>query len=152
MIDKQLAEFLEAGLAIHLGTRNARFEPNGGRVAAVRVEEDGEHLVVYVPNAVAPPLLADLESNGQAAIVFCRVADERSCQIKGTFVAQRPAEDDEQPFVSGQWNHFRDNLAIIGLPQVMTAAWPMWPCVAVRVKATTLFNQTPGPTAGAKLT
>ena len=41
MLDKQLAAFLEDGLSIHIATRNADLEPNGARVAAVKVEADG---------------------------------------------------------------------------------------------------------------
>ena len=42
MIDKELAAFLQEGIAIQLGTRNARLEPNGARVVAVKVEDDGQ--------------------------------------------------------------------------------------------------------------
>ena len=62
MIDVELAAFLQEGIAIQLGTRNARFEPNGVRVVAVTVDGDGRHLVAYVPDAAAPQVLPDLES------------------------------------------------------------------------------------------
>jgi len=45
MLDKSLTEFLERGLAIHIGTRNEAMRPNGCRVTAVRVEDQGRHLV-----------------------------------------------------------------------------------------------------------
>ena len=63
MIDKELAAFLQEGLAIHIGTRNARLEPNGARVVAVRVEDDGTHVVAYVPKLAAPQRAA--RSRGQ---------------------------------------------------------------------------------------
>ena len=66
MIDKELAAFLEEGIAIQIGTRNANLEPNGARVVAVKVEDDGQHVVAYVPKAAAPQVVPDLESNGQA--------------------------------------------------------------------------------------
>src|SRR5690349_19558841 len=99
MIDLELAAFLQEGIAIQLGTRNDRLEPNGVRVVAVAVEADGRHLVAYVPAEAAPQVLPDLESNGQAAVVFARPPDERACQVKGTFTGSRRASDAERASV-----------------------------------------------------
>ena len=49
MIDKELAAFLQEGIAIQIGTRNANLEPNGARVVAIKVEDDGQHVVAHVP-------------------------------------------------------------------------------------------------------
>src|SRR5215204_3711815 len=115
MIDVELAAFLQEGIAIQLATRNARLEPNGVRVVAVRVEDDGRHLIAFVPEAAAPLVLADLESNGQAAVVFARPPDERACQVKGTFTGARPASAGERAAVEGQWERWRTRLASIGV-------------------------------------
>jgi hypothetical protein len=151
MIDPKLASFLQEGIAIQLGTRNHRLEPNGVRVVAVAVEDDGEHLVAFVPERAAAHVLPDLESNGQAALVFSRPPDERTCQVKGTFVGARAAAADERAFVEGQWDRWLDRLATIGFSRVTFARWARWPCVAIRVRVAALFNQTPGPGAGAPL-
>ena len=151
MIDTELASFLQQGIAIQLATRNARLEPHGARVVAVSVEDDGRHLVAYVSETAAPQVLADLESNGQAALVFSRPPDERTCQVKGTFAGARAATAAERPFVEGQWDRWLDRLATIGYPRETFAHWTRWPCLALRVSVTALFNQTPGPGAGAPL-
>ena len=151
MIDAEFASFLEAGLAIHLGTRNGQLEPNGARVTAVRVEADGVHLIAYVPKVAAARILPDLRSNQQAALAFARPTDDRACQVKGVFVSARAARANEQPFVSSQWAAFLEHLARIGIPRETTAGWVTWPAVAIRIRATALFEQTPGPAAGAAL-
>jgi hypothetical protein len=151
MIDTELAAFLEEGIAIQIGTRNARLEPNGARVVAVAVVPDGRHLVAYVPQAAASQVLPDLESNGQAALVFARPPDERACQVKGTFVDARPATDGERTAVLGQWERWLDRLASIGYPRATSEHWIVWPCVAVRVRVRAIFDQTPGPNAGIAL-
>ena len=87
MIQGELAAFLQEGVGIFIGTRNASLDPNGARAIAARVERDGLHLVVYVADVAAARLLPDLESNGMAAVTFGRPVDERACQVKGTFVA-----------------------------------------------------------------
>lgn len=152
MLDKNLTEFLEQGLAIHIGTRNARLEPNGCRVTAVRVEDEGRHLVAFIPIAATKAVLEDLQGNGQAALSFARPADDRAVQVKGEFVSLRDANREEETFAIAQWQGFLHQLDSIGLPGAGTTTWTMWPCVAVTIRVTALFSQTPGPEAGAVLT
>ena len=151
MIDPQLAAFLEQGVGIHIGTRNEQLHPNGARAVAAKVDGGGTHLVVYVAEIAAARLRVDLESNGQAAIVFGRPEDERSCQVKGVFVDIRPATDSERPLMQKQWDGFLGQLEMIGIPRVSASNWITWPAVAIRLKVTTIFEQTPGPQAGAQI-
>ncbi len=151
MIDRELAAFLQEGIAIQLGTRNSRLEPNGARVVALAVEDDRRHIVAYVPEVSAQHVLADLVSNGQAALVFVRPPDERACQVKGTFAGVRAATAAERPLVQAQWDRWLDRLTTIGLPRPTFAHWTTWPCLAIRVQVGAIFNQTPGPGAGARL-
>jgi hypothetical protein len=148
MIDEQLASFLQEGLGIHIGTRNERLEPNGARAIAVKVEDNGTHLVVYVAKVASSRVLPDLQANGQAAVSFGRPVDERACQVKGIFVSARPARANERPLLMRQWEGFRDNLEQIGIPRGGMERWITWPAVAIRLKVTALFEQTPGPDAG----
>jgi hypothetical protein len=151
MLDKSLTEFLELGLAIHIGTRNQRMEPNGCRVAAVRVEDQGTHLIAYLPKAATPAVLDDLKNNGQAAISVARPVDDRAVQIKGVLVSMRDADAAEEPFVMAQWHGLQKQLDMIGFATASTTSWQMWPCVAVKIRVTAVFSQTPGPDAGAVL-
>ena len=152
MLDKNLTEFLEQGLAIHIGTRDARLNPNGGRVTAVRVEDEGRHIVVFIPTGANRAVLDDLQSNGQAALSCTRPADDRAVQVKGEFVSLRDADPADEAFAIAQWESFLRQLDLIGLPGASTSTWTMWPCVAVKIRVTALFSQTPGPDAGAVLT
>lgn len=151
MIDRELATFLEEGIAIHLGTRNARLEPSSARVVAVTVEAGGRHVIAHVPTVAAGRVLPDLEANGFAALVFARPTDDRSCQVKGVFVSSRATAPRERRAVTAQWDGFLGCLERIGIPRALADAWTVWPCVAVRVRVTHLFSQTPGPGAGAPL-
>lgn len=151
MLDDSLVAFLEQGLAINVGTRNARLEASAAYVGAAIVDPDRHHLTVYVPTVAAGSILDDLQSNGQAAVVFARPEDDRACQVKGTFVSARPATDDEELLVRGQFEAFLRQLEIIGMPGESTRPWLVWPAIAVRLRVTALFDQTPGPKAGAAL-
>jgi hypothetical protein len=146
MIDQQLAAFLEDGVGIHIGTRNEHFQPNGARAIAAKVEPDGKHLLVYITSVAAARVLPDLESNGHAAIVFARPVDERACQVKGIFLSQRPVDEAERDAAAAQWKAFGANLDYIGVP--LPATWLHVPDLALRIRVTALFEQTPGPQAG----
>ena len=148
MIEPDLRAFIEGGLGIHIGTRTARLEPNGARALAVKVEEDRLHLIVYLAEVAARRVVPDLRANGAIAVGFARPVDERACQIKGIFVNARPAGDAERRVVEDQWEGFRANLERIGIPKIGTSGWTIWPAVAIRFRATTIFEQTPGPDAG----
>jgi hypothetical protein len=148
MIEPDLRAFLEGGVGIHIGTRTARLEPNGARGLAVKVEEDWLHLIVYLAEVAARRVVPDLRANGAIAVGFARPVDERACQIKGIFVNARSAADDERRVVEEQWEGFRANLERIGIPKIGTSGWIIWPAVAIRFRATTIFEQTPGPDAG----
>jgi hypothetical protein len=151
MLDQNLTEFIEQGLAIHIGTRDERLRPNGCVVTAVRVEDEGRHLVAFIPRAVTPAVFDDLRGNGQAALSFTRPADDRAVQIKGEFVSMADASAADEQFAREQWAGFLKQLDLIGLPGRATTTWTLWPCVAVKIRVTALFSQTPGPEAGAVL-
>jgi hypothetical protein len=151
MIDARLASFLEEGLGIHIGTRDERLHPQGARGVAAHVESGGERLVVYVSEVAASRLLTNLRSNRQAAVAFGRPTDDRACQVKGEFIDARSATGDEHALVHAQWNAFLEKLEQIGIPRVTSAAWVTWPAVAILLKVTALFEQTPGPQAGAPI-
>jgi len=151
MLDRSLTEFLEQGLAIHIGTRNARMEPNGCRVTAVRVEDQGRHLIAYLPKAATPAVIEDLRDNGQAALSFARPSDDRAVQVKGEFIDSRDADDGEQGFVLGQLEALLRQLELVGIPAKASSTWKMWPCTVVRIRVTAIFSQTPGPDAGSVL-
>ena len=151
MIATELAEFLEGGVSIHIATRNGAREPNGARVGAVKVDADRTHVTAYLAKIVSGPILADLEANPQVALGFGRPTDDRACQIKGEFVNARAAAAAERKLIARQWEAFLASLAYIGFPAKATEGWTTWPAVAIRVRVTALFSQTPGPGAGAPM-
>jgi hypothetical protein len=151
MIDRALAGFLEGGLSIHIGARDARLQPSGARAAAVTVEPEGSHVVVYVPDLGASRILPDLEANGQAAVSFGRPVDDRACQVKGTVVEIRTAAPEERAIITSQWQGFMRQLDLVGIPPDLALGWANWPAVAVRIRITAVFEQTPGPQAGTRI-
>ena len=151
MINPELASFLQEGLGVYVGTRNTGLEPSGARGLALKVDEDGRHLEVYVAEVASRRILPDLESNGHLAVSVGRPRDDRACQVKGVFVRARRAEETERQAVIDQWERFRSALEYIGISRQVTTEWVSWPAVALRLKVTAVFEQTPGPSAGVAL-
>ena len=69
MLDKSLTEFLEQGLAIHIGTRNARCSPTAAASRRSGSRTGPHTWLPILPKAATPAVLDDLRSNGQAARV-----------------------------------------------------------------------------------
>ena len=83
---------------------------------------------------------------------LARPTDDRAVQVKGELVSMRDADPEEEKFVLGQWEALLTELDMIGLaPLTSTSTWLMWPCVAVKLRVTAVFSQTPGPEAGSVL-
>lgn len=151
LISSDLAAFLESGLPITVATRDGELEPDGAWAWGARVHEDRRHLTVYLRSESAAPLLGDLESHPEIAMVFDRPADHRACQVKGRFLSSRKARTNERAALDEQVEGVRRQLVAIGIPQAMTEAWRWWPCLAFEIEVTHLFEQTPGPGAGEPL-
>ena len=150
-IPLELAEFLESGLAIVVGTRDAELNPDGASAWAVDVDEERGRVTLYLHEIAAADLLRNLKSHPEIAINFDQPTTHRACQVKGVFVASRPARADEKELVDRQIEGLEKNLEQIGLPRFVTAAWQIWPCATLEVRVTHLFEQTPGPGAGRPL-
>jgi hypothetical protein len=151
MISGELATFVQEGVGIYIGTRNAGLEPSGARALAALVEGGGARLVIYLADVAASRILPDLQSNGQIAVTFGRPVDERAVQVKGTFVAARAAREDERAALDTQWDNFSRTLEMIGVPRLARSEWPRWPATAITLTPTAIFEQTPGPSAGNQL-
>ena len=150
-IDDDLARFLESGLAITVATRDAQMQPDGSWAWAVRVEEEGFELSVFLYEEAAAAMLRNLTVHPEIAIVLDQPTSHRACQVKGRFVASRPARPQERAEIERQVGLFRIDLGGIGLPEGLTAGWVLWPATALRVRVTDVFEQTPGPGTGGRL-
>jgi hypothetical protein len=148
MLTDDLSAFVASGLSIYVATRDAKLEPDGTRAWALSVEDDREHVVVYVHEGVAGPILRNLEDNGEVALAVSRPTDHRSCQLKGRYVESHRCRPEERDEIERQADGFLGELESIGMPRALMAREQMWPCVAIRVRVGCVYEQTPGPGAG----
>jgi len=150
-VSRELAKFLESGLSIVVATRDRDLQPDGAAACAVRVHDDGAALTVYLYEAAAKEMLRNLRSHPEIALDLDLPTSHRACQVKGVYVSSRRARVAERPEVERQLDAFAADLEAIGLPRALLTGWKAWPCTALEVRVTHLFEQTPGPGTGGPL-
>lgn len=151
MIPADLVAFLESGISVLVGTRDARLVPEATRAVGARVEGGRAELTVLLPAATSAAALANLRDNGRIAVCFSRAFDHRAVQVKGRAVEVRDAEASDRALVERYRAALADEWGRVGVPPRATLRLAHWPCVAVRLRVEGIFLQTPGPGAGAPL-
>jgi len=149
-IAPELAEFLQSGIGVLVGSRDARMLPEVARAFGVRVEPGGRELTVFLPAATAERTLANGRENGRLALCFAAV-DHRSYQIKGRMKAVRAADEDERRAIERYRAGLAQHYGSVGMPPRLTYRISHWPAHAVRMEVESIFVQTPGPGAGGAL-
>lgn len=151
VLSAEVVDFIQGGQDARIATSDARREPYGCRVLAAIAAPGGAELTVFVAETAAAPILANLRENPSVALAFQRPTDDHACQVKGTFVAARPATDDDRTMVDRQLGLLGEKFGQLTVPWEVVAGWTTWPAVAVTVRVSAVFDQTPGPGAGAPL-
>lgn len=150
-ISRELASFLESGISILVGSRDAQKRPATMRAMGAIVGADRHTIAVFVPEPNAARTLANLADNGRIAVTFSRPSDYRSFQLKGRCLTVRPATTDELERQKLYLDAFVDDLALVGMGRQTTERLTYMPSIAVEIAVEALFEQTPGPAAGRKL-
>jgi len=150
-IPQNLVELFESGVSILVGTRDAARRPEATRGVGAVVSPDRRRLTVFLPGAVSERAVANLRDNGLIAVGFSSVLDHQTLQVKGKTEEIRDARDDEREIVTRYHAAFAEILAVVGLPRTTVRYLNVWPSVAVTFEVTDVFQQTPGPNAGERL-
>lgn len=150
-LSASLAAFLESGISVQVGTADAAGQPEGMRALGARAEPCCTEVTVFVPDATSARTLANLRENPRIAVCFSRPRDHRSVQIKGRVTAVAPAAAVDRQRIERYRHGLAEELAWLGLPERLTLRVTWWPCHAIRLEVESIYDQTPGPGAGAKL-
>ncbi len=145
-----LPRILEGLTVIAVGTRGADRAPSC--VHAVGITFDGPTTItVFVPARAGAESLARIEENGAIAVVFEKPMTHRTVQVKGRCVAMRPAGERDRPAVEGWADLFAADVIAVGAPIPYARRIRRWPCRAVTLEVTDVFEQSPGPHAGERI-
>lgn len=150
-IDQRLADFLQSGVIVAVGTRDARLAPCVTRGWGGRVCGDGASLDLFVGRTVSQATLADLRDNGRMAVTFGCPISFRSVQVKGRCTAIAEPEAGDRDWVERHRRALVRGFAQAGISPGWVDRMRVDDLVRVRLQVEAVFDQTPGPRAGAEL-
>ena len=152
MLSERLRLATEGGMSIILGTVDAEGMPAACRGVALRASDtDPSSVTVFIPVDSGQETIANIATTRRVAIGATHPPTHTSLQLKGTTRSVRLARADEKEFVRSRIAAFAETLEILGVPQKITWSVAHWPAFAVEVNVEELYDQTPGPNAGAKI-
>lgn len=150
-LSEELAEFIESGVSMLVGTRDGELRPHVMRAVGAVIGKDRESLTVYLAKQLAEQAIANLRDNGKIALTMSRPYDHRSMQVKGTMIGMRDGVEADRAQQERYLAGFVEHVYIVGLPRTVVRQLRIFPSVAVTFAAEDVFVQTPGPGAGRRL-
>jgi len=147
-LSEDIVELIASGVAVSVGTRDERLQPEAMLGIGVRVHPDFRTFTVYVPEALAAATVKNLQHNGEIAVALARPHDHKSVQIKGRLRELRRATEADRDIQAVGRSALVEQFAGIGIPRPMTRRLVWWPSLAIEIDVRHVYQQTPGPGAG----
>jgi hypothetical protein len=138
-------------MSILVGTVDERGRPSCCRAIALTSADDLATVTAYVPVATSRSVIADIAATHRMAVVANQPIEHLSLQLKGTTGTTRLARSEERALMHDRLEGFADVLDQIGVPRRITRSITYWPAFAIELHVEEVFEQTPGPKAGARL-
>ncbi|HVY27947.1 MAG TPA: hypothetical protein VHB79_15430 [Polyangiaceae bacterium] len=146
-----LEAWIREPIAVQVAATAPGHAPESARGFAIRLH--GESLAVGLVDAQAPRLLAALRSATAVAINLTHPLTFHGRQFKGPLVDLEEPSAEAAEAAHEYFQSFALALAQIGLTaEQCRGMFKHGPTRWVRIRPTEMFNQTPGPGAGARLT
>jgi hypothetical protein len=145
------------GVAILIGTGDEARVPELSRAWGLRVSDNGEAIDVSVHVGVAGLTLDNLAADPRVAVTMSSPSTYRSLQVKGRAVATRAAGKKDRQRVAGHQAAFTEEVQSIGVPLDAVTSFLEYEkkiradLVTISVQVEAVFDQTPGPSAGARV-
>jgi hypothetical protein len=143
---------LEPGTSILIGSVDPQGFPACCRGIALTSTDGLATARVYVPIATSHETIANIATTGRITIVACHPVEHETLQIKGVVTGTQLANESEAALVRERLAQFSTALNRIGIPPRVTRTIGCWPAFAIDVRVEDVFEQTPGPNAGVRLT
>ena len=152
MIGRETAAFLETGCTLIVGTVGPEGEPHAARGWGLTVLDDERALMRLLLDADDPEHHAHLAPGGAIAITGGDVRTLRSIQIKGRSLGVEPPNDSDPARAA----RFIDEMITAihesdGTDPIVSRRMAPTQFVACMVEIDEIYDQTPGPGAGAAI-
>lgn len=153
-IDDAVAAFLAGRRSIIVASRDAANRPSLMRAVGVRLSAARDEVTVLLARSQSVQLLADLAAGGAIAVVFSEPSTHRTLQLKGCDVRIEAPTADDLALQAPYADNLAAELANVGIEERLARALIAADAddlAAVRFAPLEIYDQTPGPKAGAAL-
>ena len=150
VIDDELAAFLAGGNSILVATRNAALEPHAMRACGLRVL-GRDRIAVLLPRATSAQAILNLQDNGDIAVVVSAPGTNRTFQLKGRRLGVTEGSPEDLLLSERQLREFGDVVLQFGVGRAKARNLWLFESWCVEVHVTSVYAQTPGPGAGARM-
>lgn len=154
MLTEELAAFIQGAVSILVASRDRRHVPSVSRAIALRVSPDRARVTLLLATEQCRQLLADIEASRAVAVVCTQPSTHRTLQLKGSDAHATALADGDYALAAQHNIAFAEALLPLGYARdlaftVHDVAGQTLSAVTFGVDA--LFEQTPGPRAGARM-
>ena len=148
-ITTELARFIEGPVMMTVATRDAENRPMIARGSGGHVPPDFSRVDVAVSAHLWPETIANVRDNGMFTATFVQPADYRAFQAKGR-AEIRPPSHEEVARAEAYVIRMEGFLTDLGVPLGLRRHWlTARDTMIVALTVDRVFEQTPGPRAGA---
>jgi hypothetical protein len=151
VIDDELKELIESGVAAAAATADEQGRPHLAVVWGPRVHPDRSTITVFLETARGMFALDDLRSTKRIAMTIADPVSYRSVQFKGSQIHIGDATEEDRAWVQRHREAFMVAAALVGESPVAVRNRWMDDVFRVDFKVEQAFDQTPGPRAGQPL-
>ena len=157
VIRRELKAFLESGVSVVVGTRDADLVPEITRAWGLLVSKDRKSISLCVPFATTHKTFDNLAGNGQMAVCCSLPTSYKTVQMKGQCIGTADPSRADLAAVKRHRETFGRLNKRIGIPRKHSETF--WQreletspgLVKIRFVPEQIFDQTPGPAAGSPL-
>jgi len=141
-----------ATTSLWLGNSSLLHGPDMMRLTGARPAEDQFHLHLYVPEKYTFRFLENIRENKKVSHLFSCVYTFKTFQVKGLYVAHRHCTPDENSYQHTYLEEFGKTAVNIGINSGMSFI-NYWedPAICFIIRPQEIFEQTPKPGAGNKI-
>lgn len=153
-LNDELCEFLMGGVSIMLASRNAQLIPSIMRAkGCCVVRGDAPKLRIFVSASQAAELIEDVRSSLMISATFSVPTTHRTLQLKGNDARITVLRDEERATIEAYVARFATQIGPLGFTDEFVRAFFASPAdeIAIEFTPSEGFQQTPGPSAGARL-
>jgi len=148
VLTAELVEYMESGVSLLVGSRDAALLPASARGFGVAVDAPSCTATVFLATAGTEVTLSNLRDNGQLALTLSRPLDHRSLQVKGHVLSIGETDEQGRRIQDRYFSLFCEGLVFSGHQEKLLRRIRYYPSHAVRFQIESMFDQTPGPGAG----